>query len=64
VAISDKKDRNLALRLSRKLRSQETPVIGRISEGVLLLDPRSVLPEEDEMVLKALRSLVSGSKRR
>jgi L-seryl-tRNA(Ser) seleniumtransferase len=64
VAIGDKKDRNVAQMLSRKLRSQELPVIGRISEDVLLLDPRSVLPEEDDMVLKVLRDLVSGSKRR
>ena len=64
VAIGDRKDRNVAQMLSRKLRSQELPVIGRISEDVLLLDPRSVLPEEDDMVLKALRNLVSGSKRR
>jgi len=64
VAIGDKKDQNVAQMLSRKLRSQELPVIGRISEDVLLLDPRSVLPEEDDMVLKALRNLVSGSKRR
>ena len=62
VAIGDKKDRNVAQRLSRKLRSQEIPVIGRISEDVLLLDPRSVLPEEDEIVLKALRNLVSDLK--
>ena len=64
VAIGDKKDRNVAQMLSRKLRSQKLPVIGRISEDVLLLDPRSVLPEEDDMVLKALRDLASGSKRR
>jgi len=64
VAIGDKKDRNVAQMLSRKLRSQELPVIGRISEDVLLLDPRSVLPEEDGIVLKALRNLISGSERR
>lgn len=62
VAISDKKDRNVAQKLSRKLRSQEIPIIGRISEEVLLLDPRSVLLEEDEIVLKALRSLTSELK--
>ena len=64
VAIGDKKDRNVAQMLSRKLRSQELPVIGRISEDVLLLDPRSVLPEEDDMALKAFRDLASGLKRR
>jgi len=34
-------------------------VVGRIADDILLLDPRSVLPEEDEMVLKALRNLAS-----
>ena len=63
VAIGDRKDRNIAQVTSRKLRSQERPVIGRISDDVLLLDPRAVLPEEDEIVLKALRNLVSDSKR-
>ncbi|MFQ5996032.1 MAG: L-seryl-tRNA(Sec) selenium transferase [Dehalococcoidales bacterium] len=60
VAIGDKKDRNVAQRWSRKLRSQEIPIVGRISDDVLLLDPRSVLPEEDAMVLKALQNLASG----
>jgi len=62
VAIGGKKGRNTAQILSRRLRSQEVPVIGRISEDILLLDPRSVLPEEDEIVLKALRNLVSDLK--
>ena len=43
--------------ISQKLRLGEIPVIGRISEGVLLLDPRTVLPEEDEIVLKALGNI-------
>ena len=50
-----KKQQNLAQVLSRRLRSQEVPVVGRISGQVLLLDPRSVLPEEDEVVLQALQ---------
>ena len=62
VAIGGKKGRNTAQILSRRLRSQEVPVIGRISEDILLLDPRSVLPEEDDIILKALRSLVSDLK--
>ncbi|MFC2032389.1 L-seryl-tRNA(Sec) selenium transferase [Chloroflexota bacterium] len=45
--------------LSQRLRNQEIPVIGRISGDVLLLDPRSVLPEEDEAMLQALRNLAT-----
>ncbi|HEY95767.1 MAG TPA: L-seryl-tRNA(Sec) selenium transferase [Dehalococcoidia bacterium] len=44
--------------LSRKLRnSKEIPVIGRINEDVLLLDPRSVLLEEDEIMINILRTV-------
>ena len=59
VAIGDGKDRSLAQRAARKLRAREIPVVGRIADDILLLDPRSVLPEEDEIVLKALRDLSS-----
>jgi L-seryl-tRNA(Ser) seleniumtransferase len=48
--------------IGRRLRSQEIPVVGRINEDVLLLDPRSVLPEEDETVLRALKSLTDRQK--
>ncbi|MCJ7606131.1 MAG: L-seryl-tRNA(Sec) selenium transferase, partial [Dehalococcoidales bacterium] len=40
--------------LAERLRLRDVPVIGRISEDVLLLDPRTVLPEEDGIILKAL----------
>ncbi len=56
VAISGGK-KGSAQTLSRKLRQQEIPVIGRISGETLLLDPRSVLPEEDEIVIRTLRNL-------
>jgi len=52
-----RKDTNTAQALSERLRCQEVPLIGRISGNVLLLDPRSVLPEEDDIVLQALRKL-------
>jgi len=55
-----KKHRNMAQVLSQRLRCQEIPVIGRISGNVLLLDPRSVLPEEDEVVLKSLQGATVG----
>ncbi len=54
-----KKGRSTGQILARRLRSQEFPIIGRISDDVLLLDPRSVLPEEDQIVLGALRKLVA-----
>ncbi len=63
VAIRGKgKGQNTVQMLSRRLRCQQIPVIGRISGNVLLLDPRSVLPEEDEAMLKALQDLSASSK--
>ena len=64
VAISDKGSRrNTALLLAKKLRHHDPPVIGRISDDVLLFDPRTVLPEEDEIVLRALRNAVTSLKK-
>jgi L-seryl-tRNA(Ser) seleniumtransferase len=64
VAISDKGGRrNTALLLAKKLRHHDPPVIGRISDDVLLFDPRTVLPEEDEIVLRALRNAVTSLKK-
>ena len=45
--------------LAAKLRSNETPIIGRIEDDRLFLDPRTVLPEERVEVAKALRSLTA-----
>ncbi len=41
-------------RLAARLRAAPTPIVGRISEGRLLLDLRSVLPEEDETLCASL----------
>ena len=54
-----KKGQNMAQAISRRLRGRDIPIIGRIGEDVLLLDPRSVLPEEDEIVLQALQDLAT-----
>jgi len=65
VAISQKskrKHQNIAQTLSQKLRSQKVPIVGRISGDILYLDPRSVLPEEDEVVLQALRDATTDLK--
>jgi L-seryl-tRNA(Ser) seleniumtransferase len=48
-----------AQRLAALLRAQETPVFARISDEELLLDPRTVLPEEDPAVVRALHRLTS-----
>lgn len=40
--------------LLRRLREHEPPVIGRIVEERVLLDPRTVLPGEDEVVIAAV----------
>jgi L-seryl-tRNA(Ser) seleniumtransferase len=42
-------------RLSSALRRSDPPVIARIYEDRVLLDPRTVLPEEDQQVASALR---------
>jgi L-seryl-tRNA(Ser) seleniumtransferase len=44
-------------KMARFLRAWEPPVVGRISEDVLLLDPRTVLPGEDAVVQAALEEL-------
>ncbi len=44
---------------AERLRAREIPVIGRIEKGTLLLDPRTVLPEEDEIVIRALGDIAS-----
>jgi L-seryl-tRNA(Ser) seleniumtransferase len=40
--------------LLRRLREHEPPVIGRIVEERVLLDPRTVLPDEDDLVIDAV----------
>ncbi|MBI2852588.1 MAG: L-seryl-tRNA(Sec) selenium transferase [Chloroflexi bacterium] len=58
VAIPGKKQgRNTSQALAQRLRADIPPIIGRVSEDALLLDPRSVPPEEDELVIKALLEL-------
>jgi L-seryl-tRNA(Ser) seleniumtransferase len=47
--------------IGEKLRMYEVPIVGRVEKDALLLDPRTVLPEEDEMVIKALQGIINGS---
>jgi L-seryl-tRNA(Ser) seleniumtransferase len=46
-----------AQKISYRLRHREIPVIGRMEKDKLLLDPRTVLPEEDDIVIMALREI-------
>ena len=43
--------------LARALRESDTPVVGRVEEGCLWLDLRSIDPEEDRAVARALSEL-------
>jgi len=46
--------------LARRLREHEPPVVGRLSGNVLLLDPRTVLPGEDELLVQALKDAAAA----
>jgi L-seryl-tRNA(Ser) seleniumtransferase len=45
--------------LARRLRMRKTPIITRILRDMLLLDPRTVLEEQDKEVLQALVEVVA-----
>lgn len=60
--VSKRKSQNIAQKVAQKLRSGESPIVGRIRGDILLLDPRSVLPEEDQTVLRQLRNLATTLK--
>ena len=46
-------------RLAGYLRQGDPPVIGRIEEGAVVLDPRTVGPDEDEALLTAVRAALA-----
>ncbi len=46
--------------LARRLRAADPPVIGRIEDDLFLLDPRTVLAEEDEALIEAIKSCVGS----
>ena len=45
--------------LAKRLRLRSTPIITRILRDTLLLDPRTVLEEQDEEVMKGLEEEIS-----
>jgi L-seryl-tRNA(Ser) seleniumtransferase len=40
--------------LLRRLRAWDTPIIARVEEGRVLLDLRTVFPEQDEIVVQSI----------
>jgi L-seryl-tRNA(Ser) seleniumtransferase len=59
LAIGNPNKPNRTQKLARLLRLQSIPVVGRINEDVLLLDPRTVFPEDDETVILGLKQALS-----
>jgi len=59
IGNSSGKKGHTAHKLASVLRSQDPPVIGRISEKELLLDPRTVFPEDDQLLMKLLRKALN-----
>ena len=62
ISIAGKKNTSYVLKISQELRNYKTPIIGRINENVLLLDPRSVMPEADYIILQALAEITGRIK--
>jgi len=48
--------------LSARLRSNAPPIIARVEEGRVLLDLRTVFPEQDATLANALASLTEDPK--
>ncbi|HEU0074642.1 MAG TPA: L-seryl-tRNA(Sec) selenium transferase [Dehalococcoidia bacterium] len=46
--------------LAKRLRQGETPVVGRIEDGRLLLDPRTVASRDDAAVVRAVKAALAG----
>jgi L-seryl-tRNA(Ser) seleniumtransferase len=48
---------NSADRLMAHLRSQEPPIVARVQDGSVLIDLRTVFPEQDGLIIAALQSV-------
>ncbi|HLD77810.1 MAG TPA: L-seryl-tRNA(Sec) selenium transferase, partial [archaeon] len=46
--------------LEKRLRGWQPPVIARVEDDTVLLDLRTVLPEQEQVLIEAVRSLASG----
>jgi L-seryl-tRNA(Ser) seleniumtransferase len=48
-------------RFEARLRGCDPPVVARVNDGKLLLDLRTVLPEQDEQLARCLAAAVTAS---
>jgi L-seryl-tRNA(Ser) seleniumtransferase len=63
IGADDGKKQTLSAQsLAEKLRRRDIPIIGRIEKDCLLLDPRSVFPEDDHIVIETLRDVLSNKR--
>jgi L-seryl-tRNA(Ser) seleniumtransferase len=46
--------------LAARLRRADPPVVARIEEDRVVLDPRTVMPHEDEAVIRAVRGALAA----
>ncbi|MBN1188210.1 MAG: L-seryl-tRNA(Sec) selenium transferase [Dehalococcoidales bacterium] len=58
LAFGDPTRPAMAQKMAARLRQHDPPVIGRISDNLLLLDPRTVFPEQDTEVIEALKHII------
>jgi L-seryl-tRNA(Ser) seleniumtransferase len=57
MLLSIASDRTPAEDMANDLRHQDPPVVARVVEDRLVVDLRTVMPEQDEALLKALLEL-------
>jgi len=60
LALSCEGDAGSPERVMRRLREAVPPVIARIEDDRVILDPRTVMPDDEEALLTALREAFSG----
>jgi L-seryl-tRNA(Ser) seleniumtransferase len=58
LSIPCENESSVVLRLAKKLRENKPPVIARIQDDSLLLDPRTVLPKEENSVIQAVKQVI------
>ena len=46
--------------LARRLRQSDPPVVARIERDALLLDPRTVLPQQDSTIIGSVQAALRG----